>query len=126
MDAYTAVGSAATTAVGLARLDESAPAAALVPGTGYGALHVDVASLDEGRAVFVADAPQAAAPDAPRELHVRVLSSEGVLGEPAVVRAAEGTAERGRIAHAGGGVVAVAFTGVDGVHVAIGRCAVTP
>lgn len=120
---YTAVGSAATTAVGLARLGESAPAVPLVPGTGYGALHVDVASLDDGRAVFVADAPQGSAPDAPRELHVRVLASDGALGEPAIVRASEGTAARGRIAHAGGGVVAVVFTGADGAHAAIGRCA---
>lgn len=122
--AYTAIGSVATSAIGLARLDDSAPPVPLVPGTGYGVLHVDAARLAPDGAVFVADAPTASAPDAPRELHVRALSRAGALSEPAVVRGPAGTAARGRVAHAGEGVIAVAFTSADGVFVAIGRCAI--
>lgn len=121
--AFTAVGTVATSAVGLARLDASQPPVALIPGTGYGTLHVGVASLGEERAVFVADAPQAAATGSARELHVRVLARDGALGEPSIVRGPSGHASRGRIAHAGGGIVAVAFTTDAGIHAAVGRCA---
>lgn len=121
--AYTAVGSAATTAVGLAPLEGTAPPVALVPGTGYGILHVDAAPLSDERAVFVADAPQGGAPDSPRELHVRVVSASGEVAEPAIVRGPSGSASRGRIAHARDGLVAVTFTEGDGVYLSVGRCA---
>lgn len=121
--AYTAIGSAATTAVGLARLDGLAPPVALVPGTGYGVLHVDAAPFGEEGAVFVADAPRASEPDAPRELHVRTLSADGALGDPTVVQGPSKRASRGRIAHADG-VVAVSFRDPEGLHVATGRCAI--
>ncbi len=119
--AYTAVGSLATTAVGLVRLEGEAPPVALVPGTGYGVLHVDAAPLSGGRAVFVADAPRAAARDAPRELHVRVLSTDGTLSDPTVIVGPSGAASRGHIAVAGD-AVAVAFADADALYTALGRC----
>jgi hypothetical protein len=118
---YTAVGNVATTAVGLVRLEGTAPPAPLVPGTGYGILHVDVARLGDG-AVFVADAPQASPPDAPRELHVRAVGPDGALGSPARVAGPSDRAARGRVAVART-AVATTFTGADGTFVAIGRCA---
>lgn len=121
--AYTAVGAAATTAVGLAPLEGSAPPVPLVAGTGYGVLHVDAAALSDERAVLVADAPRASPPDSPRELHVRVLSASGELGEPAVVRGPSGRAARGRIAATSDGLVAVTFTDGDAIHASVGRCA---
>jgi hypothetical protein len=121
--AYTAIGSAATTAVGLLRLDDTAAPAALVPGTGYGVLHVATASLLTGLAVFVADAPQGPAPTAPREVVVRALGPEGVMSDPIVLRGSSGAASRGRVASVASGVVAVSFTDTDAVHVALGRCA---
>lgn len=124
--AYTAVGSAATTAVGLARLDDVAPPSPLVPGSGYGILHVDGAGSIGDGAVFVADAPQSSPPGSPRELHVRILSPEGSLGTPTVLHGPSGQASRGRIAHARDGVVAVSFTEPTGVHVVVGRCAPAP
>jgi len=117
---YTAVGDVATTAVGLVRLEGTAPAAPLVRGTGYGVLHVDAARLGEG-AVFVADAPQGSPPSSPRELHVRTVSAGGTAGEPAVVVGPSGAASRGRVAVAGRAVAAT-FAGADGTYVAIGRC----
>ncbi len=121
--AYTAVGAAATTAVGLAPLEGSAPPVPLVAGTGYGVLHVDAAALSDERAVLVADAPRGSPPDSPRELHVRVLGASGELGEPAVVRGPSGGAARGRIAATSDGLVAVTFTDGDAIHASIGRCA---
>lgn len=120
--AYTAVGSAATTAVGLSPLEGTDAPVALVPGTGYGVLHVDAAPLGE-RAVFVADAPQDSAPGSPRELHVRVVGADGQPGAPAIVRGPDGGASRGRIASARDGLIAVTFTEGDAVYLSIGRCA---
>lgn len=120
--AYTAVGTLATTAVGLMRAGSDGAPVPIVRGTGYGTLHVHAASLGE-RAAFVADAPRAAPPESPRELHVRVLDANGTLSDPAIVRGPSGSGARGRIAYAGNGIVAVSFTERDGVYAALGRCA---
>ncbi|HEY8431079.1 MAG TPA: hypothetical protein VIL20_22020 [Sandaracinaceae bacterium] len=120
--AYTAIGTAATTAVGLAPLEGTAPPVPLVAGTGYGVLHVDGASLG-GPAVLVADAPQGVDRDAPREVHVRVLDADGAPGAPAVVRGPGGAASRGRVAAADGGTIGVTFTEGDAIYFALGRCA---
>jgi hypothetical protein len=75
--AYTAVGRAATSAIGLVTLGDTAAPEALVPGAGYGALTVAAASA-VGAAVFVATRP--------------------VVGEPA-----SGEASPGGASAAGGG-----------------------
>ncbi len=118
---YTGIGSAATTAVGfvpLAGTDQPTP---VVPGTGYGVLHVDADALGGG-AVVVADAPLESAPTAPRELRVRRVTSSGAMSEPSVVRGPSESTVRGRVA-ALGEVIAVAFGSDVGVHVSVGRCA---
>jgi hypothetical protein len=119
--AYTGVGSLATAAVGLVPIATSVQPVAIVRGTGYGTLHVDVASLGD-RAIFVADAPQASPPTSPRELHLRSLDASGSLGETSVVRGPSGSAARGRIA-VSNGAIAVTFSDGTAVYAVIGRCA---
>ncbi|HJL17785.1 MAG TPA: hypothetical protein RMH99_19125 [Sandaracinaceae bacterium LLY-WYZ-13_1] len=119
---YTAVGNVATTAVGLVRLEGTSDPVPLVAGTGYGVLHVDATRLGDG-AVFAADAPTDSPPDAPRELHVRVVDADGTpLGEATVASGPDRAASRGRVAVASG-AVATTFVSTDGTYVALGRCA---
>ena len=119
---YTGLGSVATSAVGLIRLEGSSSPTPLVSGTGYGVLHVDVASLGAG-AVFAADAPTASPPDSPREVHVEVVGADGVAHAPVVLRGPGDEASRARVATEPRGAIAVAFVTAEGVHLAIGRCA---
>jgi hypothetical protein len=76
---YTAIGTAATTAVGLMYLDtpERAPVA-LVPGEAYGTLGVTAAALPQA-ALFVSETATPA-----RGLRVHRVDGEG-LGEPLVL-----------------------------------------
>ena len=119
--AYTAVGNAAATAVGYLPLDgtDTAPAA-IVPGTGYGPLHVSAASAP-GAAIFAADAPKDTPPTSPREVHVRLVDEDGV-GPALTLQAPDGTARHASIARGAHGIAGVAFTAGDGVYVAWIRC----
>ena len=114
--AFTLVGAAATTAVGLVELGGAAPARPIVPGTGYGTLHVD----GDGR-VVAADAPRDRPPDAPREIHVHVVGDDGALGEAAVITGPGGSGRRGRVAVGRDGV-AVLFIEAGRAYVSFGRC----
>ena len=116
---YTAVGNVAMTAVGLVRGGDQAPPQPIVPGRGYGELHVDAVSAGD-HAIFVADSPTAAPAESPREIHVRVLRG-GVLSEPVVVRAEPG-ASQARIARLANGRLALGFRAGEAVRVALGRC----
>jgi hypothetical protein len=120
--AYTAVGNAATTAVGMIRADEDAqaPPVAIVPGTGYGVLNVSGVS-GERAAVFAADAPQAAPPESPREVRVRIADAEG-LGPELVVRGPDESARHAAIARRADGVIGVSFESAGAVHVVWLRC----
>ncbi len=118
---FTVIGNAATTAVGFLRLDEGdAPPAALVPGTGYGRLHVDAAAAPRA-ALFAADAPKDAPPESPREVHVRLVDAQGA-GPALTLEGPDGTAAHASIARRADGLVAVALTSGAGVHVAWLRC----
>ncbi|MCC6875351.1 MAG: hypothetical protein IT378_13680 [Sandaracinaceae bacterium] len=116
---YTAVGNVAMTAVGLVRGGDQAPPQPIVPGRGYGELHVDAASAGD-HAIFVADSPTAAPAESPREIHVRLLRG-GALSDPVVVRAEPG-ASQARIARLPDGRLAVGFRAGEAVRVALGRC----
>ncbi|MFW6051910.1 MAG: hypothetical protein ACODAU_12090 [Myxococcota bacterium] len=117
---YTAVGSGATTAVGLVELQAPTRAAtALVKGTGYGRLAVAATTL-EGGSLFVAEAPTARGRDAPRTLHVRVVR-DGEPGPPLEVGAGHATAVHPAVARIGN-TVAVAYATRDDVRVAFLRC----
>jgi hypothetical protein len=117
---YTAVGSAATSAVGLVQLSPSAGAPApLVRGTAYGRLHVAAAAGSEVT-VFAADVPAATGKDPPHRIEVRIVDAEGA-GPPHAVEA-PGGASHVAIARADSGVVGVAYTTAAGVYVARVRC----
>src|SRR5262249_49796373 len=123
--AYTAIGNAATSAIGLVALGATTPPVAIVPGTGYGKLHVD--AMDVGASgLCAADHPvsSAAATDAVKtDLAVRVLGENG-LGPTLVV--AEPSSHRAgfpALARAHDGTVALAFTAPGGVYVEFLRCA---
>ncbi|MFK7984719.1 MAG: hypothetical protein AB8I08_01730 [Sandaracinaceae bacterium] len=121
--AYTGIGNLATTAVGFVSLASADDPGLLVPGTGYGTLHVDGAPMMEG-AVLVADAPLAAPPSSPRELHVRAVSPTGALGQTLTVAGPDAHADRGRIAARGDGRVAVTYRSAEHTWLADVRCAV--
>ena len=120
---YTAVGSAAQTAVGLVVADgpSTPPPTAIVPSAGYGMLHVDAVQLDES-VVFVADAPTATERESPRRLDVRVAWSDGTLGEAVSIQGPSGTEARFGAIAAHDGIVGVAFGSPDGVYLRLLRC----
>lgn len=118
---YTAVGSGAATAVGLARYGASGepPAVAIVPSSGYGLLHV-AAATGPGAVVFAATSPKASERSAPREVHVRVAGAE--LGPALTVAAPDGTAHSVALARGSDGIYALSFAGGDGTYVAFVAC----
>ncbi|MBW2461806.1 MAG: hypothetical protein JRH11_09175 [Deltaproteobacteria bacterium] len=118
---YTAIGNMATTAVGLMPLfGDVATALPLVPGTGYGPLNVAAAAGPAG-VVFAADAPRDQPPNAPREIHLRVMRS-GAPGPTLTITGPDGTGRHAAIARRADGVLGVAFSAPDGVYVAWARC----
>lgn len=118
--AYTGVGSAATTAVGLLAIAPivSAPEA-LVPGTAYGQLHVAAAAAPRA-VIMVATAPLAPGKDPELALEVTVIGLAG-KGPSAVVRA-PGGASHPAIARDREGHVGLAYATPSGSFVAILRC----
>jgi hypothetical protein len=120
--AYTVVGNLATTAVGLLRFDgDNAPAIALVPGSGYGELSVDVAA-GERSVVFAASAPLDTPPEAPRVVHVRRAGEHG-LDEPLTLVGPDGHADRPAIARRADGTFAVSYESAGAIYVSWLRCA---
>jgi hypothetical protein len=117
---YLGVGSAATSAVGLVAIEPLVGSPTpLVPGTGYGSLHVSATAAPRAL-LFAADAPTAPAKDAPREIHVQVIGKSGP--GLATVIAGQGGAANATIARDDTGIVAVAFSSGSGVYVARLRC----
>lgn len=118
--AYTAIGSGATTAVGLVRLESPTQAPTpLVRGTGYGDLSVAAAALPQA-ALFVAEAPTARERRAPRRLHVRRVDAAGA--GPALTLESSTTAVHPSVARRSDGTIAVAFATEENVRVAFLRC----
>ena len=117
---YTAVGNAATSAVGLVPFAPSAEAPwPLVRGTAYGRLHVAAAAGHEV-AIFAADAPTAAGKDPPHRIAVQVVDAQGAGAAYHIE--APGGASHVAIARAASGLVGVAYTTTAGVYVARLRC----
>lgn len=125
--AYTAVGTAAATAVGMVWSEgaQQPEPQAVVPSAGYGALHVSAAQAPSS-VVLAADRPRSREREAPREIVVRVAWQEGDatrLGEELVVRGpSEGPASLVRIARHEDGTYGLVLTGSDGVYARFLRC----
>lgn len=122
--AFTAIGTSATTAVGLLSIEPvpSTPEG-LVPGTAYGDLSVAAVATPDA-AVFAADTPTAPGRNTPRRVHVTRVTDQG-RGQPTSIDAGGG-ANHAAIARAGDGTIAVAFDNDSGVYVAFLRCESTP
>ena len=120
--AYTALGNAATTAIGLLPLaDASTPPVALLRGSGFGLFGLDVAALP-GAALFAFGAPIAHSTAAPgaappshavHEIHVR-LAAPGPM--PELVIARQGGAEAPSIAVGPDGLIALTYAAPGGVY----------
>ena len=117
---YTGMGSAATSAVGLVSIEPIVGRpSAFVPGTGYGALHVATAAAPAA-VVLVAEAPTAPAKDAPREIHVALVTRKGQSKD--LVLPAPGGASHSSVARDAHGTVAIAWSSPSGVYLARLRC----
>jgi hypothetical protein len=118
--AYTGIGSAATSAIGLLSI---APIVgtpeAIVPGTAYGQLHASAASAPRG-VIMVTTAPLTPTKDPELELHANVIGVTG-KGADAVVRV-PGGANHPAVARDDAGNVAVAYSTPSGTFVAFLRC----
>lgn len=139
--AYTGVGSAATSAIGLVAIEPIAgKPEAFVKGTGYGPLHLAAVATPRG-VLVAADAPATPEPGAkgaapqlaakgamlpgaskigPREIHVRLIGLQGP--GPQTVLRGPGGASHAAIARDDAGNVGVAFSSSSGVYVARLRC----
>ncbi|MCC7540633.1 MAG: hypothetical protein IT379_30740 [Deltaproteobacteria bacterium] len=134
--AWSVIGRAATTAVGLARLDSAwtayaRPPEPLVPGTAYTPLSVSTVRLEQAHAVFATDQPTAATPtpsgaairEAAVQIGVRVVAADGALRAPLTVAGPDGTARGAALASFGGRRVALSFRDGGGTYVSRLDCA---
>jgi hypothetical protein len=118
--AYTGLGSAATSAIGLVAIAPvTGSPQALVKGTAYGPLHVSAAAGPRAL-LFASDAPTQPGKDPPHEIHVQVIGGSGP-GAASVIRA-PGGASHAALARASNGSVGLAFTAAAGSYVARLRC----
>ncbi|UJR85569.1 Hypothetical protein I5071_76490 [Sandaracinus amylolyticus] len=117
--AYAAVGNLATRAVGLVDAAGTEMPSPLVPGVGYGD-PLTIAAASSGRTVvFAAEAPTAAAREAPHEIRMRVVDERGA-GDPMVI---PGPATDPALARGDDALIAVAYRGGGAVMVQFARCA---
>jgi hypothetical protein len=117
---YTGMGSAATSAVGHVSIEPIVGRpVAFVPGTGYGALHVSTAAAPAA-VVLAAEAPTAPTKDAPRVIHVALVTRKGQ--SKTLVLPAPGGAAHTSVARDAHGTVAVAWSAPTGVYLARLRC----
>lgn len=119
---YTAIGSGAASAVGVAIGGTTGliPPTPLVPSEGYGTLGVDGAAT-ERQVVFAAEAPRGRERTSPREIRVRIARG-AELGESLVVRGPDESARHASIARGLDGTYALAFASGGGVYVRYLRC----
>jgi hypothetical protein len=122
--AYTAIGRAATSALGLVELGGTLPVEPLVPGEGYGALQLAAVSAPAA-ALFVMTRPAPGVAATERfngQLLVRLVDEAGI-GPALSVTAPDERVLHAAIARAEDGTVGVAYTTAAGVQVQWLRCA---
>ncbi len=115
--AYTAVGTAASSAIGLVKLGEWDAPVAIVPGHGYGPVRVAATSLDRDTGIIVALRPSDTPASSPREVIVRVLDRDG-LGADRVVALGGTSIDATAVTANGTTQIAVAFTTEDDSQIA--------
>jgi hypothetical protein len=121
MAAYTGIGAAATSAVGLQVIEPAADTPlALVPGTAYGRLHV-AATAAAAALIFAADAPLKTGASPPHEIQLRLVDASG-MGQVTLLRGPEGTASNPAVARRSDGTVGVSFQTGSGVYVVWLKC----
>ncbi len=120
--AYTGLGSASTSAVGLVQIaPRSGSPEALIKGTAYGPLHVAAASAGKS-VLFASDAPTGPGKSPAHEIELVLLDAAG-KGPALRIADPSGDATRVGLARSEDGTVAVLFTGKDGLYLAKARCA---
>jgi hypothetical protein len=119
--AYTGLGTAATSAVGLVQtLPKPGAPDALVKGTAYGALHV--AAVRAGSALlFAAESPLATGKDPAHEITLTRVDTQG-RGAALHIVSPTGDAQQVGLARGDDGAVAVVFSGKDGIYLVKARC----
>jgi hypothetical protein len=118
--AFTGLGSAATSAVGLVAIAPLAGSpTTLIPGTAYGPLYVAAAAAPRGL-IFAADAPKQPGKDPQHEIRVQVVGIKGP--GPTLVLHGAGSASHAGLARNEAGEVGVVFSAQSGVYVARLRC----
>jgi hypothetical protein len=118
--AFTGLGSAATSAVGLVAVAPIAGSpSTFIPGTAYGQLYVAAAAAPRAL-IFAADAPTQPGKDPPHEIRVSVVGIKGP--GPTLVLHGTGSASRVGLARNDAGEVGVVFSAESGVYVARLRC----
>lgn len=122
--AYTAIGRAATSAIGVVELGATLPPEPLVPGLGYGVLQLGAVS-GPAAAVFAMTRPAPGVAATERfvgQLLVRLVDEAG-LGPALDVSAPDERVSHASIARAADGTIGVAYTTSAGVSVRWLRCA---
>ncbi len=122
--AYTAIGRAATSAIGVVELGGTLPPVPLVPGEGYGPLHIDAVSAPAA-VVFALTRPRAGIAPTERfhaSAEVRLVDDAGP-GPALPVGAPEEPASHVALARGDDGTLGVAVTSAAGVSVSWLRCA---
>jgi len=118
---YTAVGQAATSAVGLIQIEpETGSPQPLVRGRGYGPIHVAAVAAPKAL-IFAADAPVEKGKAGQHEIHIRLIDAQG-MGPKTVINGPDGTASQVKIARNQSGIVAVVYNSRSGVYVSWLRC----
>ncbi len=120
--AYVAMGSGATTAVGLVAPGAGDPPQPIVPGQAYGRLRVAAARHGEARVFAAERAGEGGTAQTPRNVIVRVRTADGTLSNPLELDVP------GEAHHLGGiavfeGTFAVSIGSEDGIFVRYVRCA---
>jgi hypothetical protein len=122
--AYTAIGRAATSAIGVVELGGTAPPVPLVPGEGYGPLHLAAVSAPAA-VVFGVTRPRAGIAPTERfhaSAEVRLVDDAGP-GPALAIGAPDEPVSHLALARAEDGTLGVAVTSASGVSVSWLRCA---
>ncbi len=122
MVAFTAIGRAAATAVGLVPLERAEQASALVPSKGYGELELSGAVHEDGLSVFAVEAFRTTGAKGPRLVQVNVVDGTGAGSALEVGAEGESASAPSLVALREKGQFALAYSTPQGVQLASLEC----